>query len=426
MNKVFMIAYQYPPTGGPGVQRTLKFTKYLRDFLWEPIVLTRNNSGFLKDESLVQDIPEGMKIIRTRAFDFESMKGLMKYPGKVLARKVLIPDSAAVWYRNSVKNAINYVKNNKVDALYSTSFPYSDHLMALRIKKKFSEIPWVADFRDEWMNNPYLLDNPYNSIRMGIEKRMERDVIGYADKIIANTPVMMKNFIKTYKEHEHKFICIPNGFDKEDFIDYKSGEQPIHNEKLTITYTGMLYGRRKPDLFLECIRELIDKNIIGEDKISIKFIGKFLPGYFDRLNEKYKLDSIITIYDYMPHKECIQQLLQSDVLLLLEGAGPGGEAFYTGKLFEYMNAGKPIMAVIPINGVAADLIRESGTGYVADCEDKNQILRMLTNVIQLWDGNKLHYNPDYAVINRFERRNQTGQLAELLNEFKEGKYETNK
>lgn len=412
-----MIAYQYPPMGGPGVQRTLKFSKYLRDFSWEPIVFTRNNSGNLADETLLLEIPEGMEVIRTRAYDFESMKGLMKYPGKIMARKILIPDSAAVWYRSSVKKAINYLKNNKVDVIYSTSFPYSDHLLALRIKRKFPNLPWVADFRDEWMNNPYLLDNPYNSIRMGIEKRMERDVIAMADRVIVNTPVMMNNFVKTYKEHEHKFSCIPNGFDKEDFVDYKSDGQRKKNEKLTFTYTGMLYGRRKPDVFLECIRDLIDQNVIRENEVSIKFIGKFLPGYFDGLNEQYKLESVITVYDYMPHKECIGQLLQSDVLLLIEGAGPGGEAFYTGKLFEYMNAGRPIVAVIPGKGVAADLIRESKTGYVADCEDKNQILRMLSNVIQLWKGDKLEYNPSYDVINRYERRNQTGQLAALLNDL---------
>ncbi|MGI6561505.1 MAG: glycosyltransferase [Clostridia bacterium] len=426
MKKVFMIAYQYPPVGGPGVQRTLKFTKYLRDFFWEPVVLTRNNGGFLADETLLSEIPTGMEVIRTKAYDFESAKGILKYPSKILARKILMPDSAVVWYKASLKKAVQYIESNKPDVLYSTSFPYSDHLMALRIKKRFPNLPWVADFRDEWMNNPYLLDNPYNSIRMGIERRMERDVIAYADRVIANTPVMMRNFIRTYKEYEHKFSCIPNGFDKEDFADYQTLEKPEKNEKLTITYTGMLYGRRKPDLFLECLRELIDEHVISEGQITVKFIGKFLPGYFDRLNERYGLQNVIRVYDYMPHKECIKMLLQSDLLLLIEGAGPGGEAFYTGKLFEYMNAGRPIIAVIPGSGVAADLIKESRTGYVADSEDKNQILRMLTNVWQLWKNNKLEYKPDYEVINRFERRNLTCQLAALFNECTEVNHETDR
>lgn len=417
MNKVFMIAYQYPPMGGPGVQRTLKFSKYLRDFSWEPIVFTRDSSGSLADETLLQEIPEGMEVIRTRAYDFESMKGIMKYPGKIMARKILIPDGAAVWYKLSVKKAKKYLENHKIDVIYSTSFPYSDHLMALQIKKAFPELPWVVDFRDEWMNNPYLLDKPYNSLRMKIEKKMESNVIAMADRVIVNTPVMMKNFIKVYKEHEHKFTCIPNGFDREDFMDYKSSGDKKRNDKLTFTYTGMLYGRRKPDLFLECVRELINKNVIRENEICLKFIGNFLPGYFDTLNEKFKLETVITVYGYMPHKECIGQLLQSDVLLLIEGAGPGGEAFYTGKLFEYMNAGRPIVAVIPGKGVAADLIRESKTGYVADCDDKEQILNMLNDIIQLWKKDKLEYNPDYKVINRYERRNQTGDLAVLLNEL---------
>lgn len=415
MNKVFMIAYQYPPMGGPGVQRTLKFTKYLRDFLWEPVVITGNNGGSISDESLLSDIPKDMKILRTKSYDFESLRGILKFPGKLLARKVLIPDSAVVWYKRSLKKALEYLKGNKVDCIYSTSFPYSDHLMALKLKKAFPNIPWVADFRDEWMNNPYLLDNPYNSLRMSIEKRMEEDVIKNADRIITNTPVMMRNFIKTYNSYKNKFTCIPNGFDKEDFIEYKQKNIKDKNDKLTFTYTGMLYGRRKPDLFLECIRELIDKGVIDEKKIEVKFIGKFLPGYFDRFRDEHKLQDIITVYDYMPHKECIKQLLQSDVLLLIEGAGPGGEAFYTGKLFEYLNAERPIVAIIPGKGVAADLINKSETGYVADCEDKDQILKLLTCVYKQWCDDNLVYNPDYSVINGFERRNLTEQLAKILN-----------
>ncbi len=415
MNKVFMIAYQYPPMGGPGVQRTLKFTKYLKDFDWEPVVFTRDSAGFICDDTLIQDIPENMYIIRGKAYDFEDLTGILKKPGKFLSRKILIPDGAAVWKCMNRPAAFKYVSEQKPDIIYSTSYPYSDHLLALGLKKKYPKIPWVADFRDEWMNNPYLLDKPYNTLRMRIESKMERETISNADAVIANTPVMMKNFIRSYGEFEYKFSCIPNGFDKDDFNEYKVSADKACNEKMTFTYTGMLYGRRKPDLFLDCIRTLIDTGIIDKDKIKVKFIGKFTPGYFNGLCERFNLQDIISVSDYLPHKESIKQLLMSDVLLLIEGAGPGGEAFYTGKLFEYMNAKKPIVAIIPEKGVAADLIKQSGTGYVADCDNREQILHLLTNIYKLWYNNSLVYEPDYSVINKFERKNLTKQLVDIFN-----------
>ncbi len=172
MKKVLMVAYYFPPMGGSGVQRTAKFVKHLRSFGYEPVIFTRGIEKVpLRDDSLLKDIPEGIRVIRTRPWDFTALPGVLSYAGKFISRKVLIPDGERIWQLAARKKAAETVLQENIDLVYTTSSPYSDHLMGLYLKQQFPHIPWVADFRDEWTNNPYLLDNPHPAIRMRIEKR---------------------------------------------------------------------------------------------------------------------------------------------------------------------------------------------------------------------------------------------------------------
>lgn len=224
MKKALMIAYQFPPMGGSGVQRTIKFVKYMMDFNWEPVVFTRKISKMtLKDETLSKDIPSNVKIIRTNAYDLTEFPSLFGLFGKAIARKILIPDGERLWQNFSKEEAVKVIKEEKIDLIYTTSYPYSDHLLGLYLKKKFPNIPWVVDFRDEWTNNPYLLDNPYNPLRMNIERKMEKRVMEVADYLITNTPIMMKNFVDAYPFTKEKFYVIPNGYDKDDFQGLERG-----------------------------------------------------------------------------------------------------------------------------------------------------------------------------------------------------------
>ncbi|MBQ6554056.1 MAG: glycosyl transferase, partial [Firmicutes bacterium] len=196
MKKVLIIANQFPPMGGSGVQRSVKFVKHLRSFGYEPVVFTREIGNMpLKDETLLKDVPEGVKIYRTKAWECVEMQGVMRVPGKVLG-KIMIPDSARLWMENSKKEVLKVIKDEGIGIIYTTSAPYSDHLLGRYIKRKMPEIKWAVDFRDEWTNNPYTLDNPYNPIRTKIEKDMEHSVLLEADMLITNTPIMRKNFIE--------------------------------------------------------------------------------------------------------------------------------------------------------------------------------------------------------------------------------------
>ncbi|WP_304943908.1 glycosyltransferase, partial [Vallitalea guaymasensis] len=268
--KVLMVANQFPPMGGSGVQRSVKFAKYLPEFEWEPIVFTRESNKGLIDESLLQDIPKDLKVIRTKSYDLNELGKPFNLVGKFISRKILIPDGDKIWYEKNKDILLEYIQENDIDVLYTTSYPYSDHLLGLYVKKHMPDLKWVVDFRDEWCNNPYILDMGYSKRRMEKERRMEREVVDNCDYFITNTPLMLKNFLKDYNIEDKSYV-IPNGYDEEDFCDLS--KDYVKKDKLIITYSGSMYGRRKPDYFLQAVNELINEQKIDKDDILIRFIG---------------------------------------------------------------------------------------------------------------------------------------------------------
>jgi len=410
--KVLMIANQFPPMGGSGVQRTLKFVKHLRAFGYEPVVFSRETKRCkLLDESLMTDVPDGVDIIRTNARDLTEWPGVFSLPGKFLARKVLIPDGDRLWARFSQKKALDVIDKQNIQLVYTTSAPYSDHLLGLYIKRERPHVKWVADFRDEWTNNPYTLDNPHDAFRTKKEKAMEAAVLREADWLITNTPVMRANFLRTYKMDGSNFDWIPNGYDEEDFAGLDMTQQV--NDKFTLTYTGLLYGRRKPDTFFEAAGKLVREGKIQADRLDIRLIGNYNVERLTKAIAQYGLTGCVRLLPYMPHKDCLRALLASDALLLLEGSGRGADAFFTGKVFEYMNTGRPVLAVLP-EGAAAGLVRESCIGEVADFDKPDEIAALLLKFYQQYTAKTLRFEPDWDVIKRFERKALTGELAEVF------------
>ncbi len=411
MEKVLIIANQFPPMGGSGVQRSVKFVKHLRNFGYEPIVFTRETTGAkLIDETLLNDVPKDVNIIRTKAYEPSEMEGLLKIPFKVIS-KIMIPDSARIWFEKSKKIALKFIKDNNIKLIYTTSAPYSDHLLGLYIKKNIPNIKWVVDFRDEWTNNPYTLDNPHNFIRAKIEKKMEKDVLLNADYLITNTPVMKDNFIKNNSISDHNFYVIPNGYDEEDFknMDFT---KPV-NDKFTMVYTGALYGRRKPDNFFKAIKNLKDKGEIKKDTLKVKLIGNYHKDRLQAQIDSLNLTQEIEIIGYVPHNVCIKHQLSSDALVLIEGSGVGANAFYTGKIFEYMNTKRPVIAILP-DGVAKDLVLQSRIGIVANTDDVLQIEDVIKQYYKKWQKQNLTFEPDFSIIEKFERKRLTKDLADIF------------
>ena len=411
MEKVLIIANQFPPMGGSGVQRSVKFVKHLSKFGYEPIVFTRKTDGAtLLDETLLKDVPQNTKIIRTKAYEPAEMKGILKLPFKVLS-KLMIPDSAIFWMMKSKEKAIQIIENEGIKIIYTTSAPYSDHLLGRYIKRKFPKIKWIADFRDEWTNNPYTLDNPHNKIRTNIEKNMEMSVLKEADYLITNTPVMRENFLKISGLNGENFFVIPNGYDEEDF-ENMNFERP-KNEKFTMVYTGALYGRRKPDNFFSAIKNLKEKDLLDPNKINVKLIGNYHKDKLQAKIDSLNLINQIEIVGYVPHDICIKNQLLADVLILIEGSGVGANAFYTGKIFEYMNTKRPVLAKLP-KGVAADLVLESGIGNVANTDSISEIEKNILQYYQKWLQNTLEFSPNWEIIKNYERKKLTQSLAKIF------------
>lgn len=415
MRKVLIIANQFPPMGGSGVQRSVKFVKHLRSFGYEPVVFTREEGNMpLKDETLLKDIPQGVKIYRTKPYELPEMQGIMRIPGKVLG-KFVIPDTARFWMHFSKKKVLEVIKNEGIDLIYTTSAPYSDHLLGLYIKKKMPDIKWVVDFRDEWTNNPYTLDNPYNPVRTNIEKKMEAQVLNTADMLITNTPVMRENFVKNHNLKGDNFYVIPNGYDVEDFKDMDCENKP-NNDRLTMVYTGALYGRRKPDTFFEALKELKDEGKIDGSKLKVKLIGNYHKDRLQAQIDSYGLTEQFEIVGYVPHNVCIKHQIDADVLVLIEGSGRGANAFYTGKIFEYMNTNRPVLAILP-EGAAAELVEESKIGIVANTDKVEEIKNNIKIYYDKWVSNTLDFEPDRGVIEGFERKKLTEKLVEIFDKL---------
>lgn len=409
MKKVLIIANQFPPMGGAGVQRSVKFVKHLRTFGYEPVVFTRDIGNMqLMDETLMADVPEGVKIYRTRPLEAPELKGILRIPGKVLG-KLMVPDTAYFWYRNSRKKALEIIRSEGIDLIYTTSAPYSDHLLGLYLRRQCPEVKWAADFRDEWTNNPYILDNPHNPLRTRVEKHMEHCVMTEADLLITNTPVMRANFIRNNGISGDNFEVIPNGYDLEDFAGLDTASAP-QNQRFTMVYTGALYGRRKPDLFFQALKELKEEGRIDPAKVSVKLIGNYHNDKLQAQIDSFGLTECFEIVGYVPHNICIRHQIQADVLILIEGSGRGADAFYTGKVFEYMNTNRPVLAVLP-KGCAADLVRESRIGTVADADSVSEIKEAAAAYYDSWCQGTLSFDPDRSVIERYERRTLTEALA---------------
>lgn len=418
MKKVLIIANEFPPMGGAGVQRTTKFVKYLPSFGLEPIVVTKEHVGNLTDNSLLEDLPNNLKVYSLKPYDTVNKKGLLKLPYKFLGTRILSPDAEFFWYYFNRENVLDVIKKEKIDCIYSTSFPYSAHLLGLYIKREFPDLPWVVDFRDEWTNNPYNLDSIYKKVKLKAERRKEYEVTSECDYFITNSPFMLENFIADNKTLSGRSTFIPNGYDDDDFqglINKRDG-----GDKFVITYSGSLYGRRNLDEFLDGLKILIDNNKIDKNKLEIRIVGNIYETILTSYAQKYGLEGVIKSYGYLPHKDSIQMLYNSDIILLVIGKGKGSKNFYTGKIFEYIRVDRPILAIVPEDGAAAQVIDSTNTGKVVDPEDIVGVSEALEYYYLNWLNNVEIHKPNWEAIKTFSRKSQTEKLANiLLSQFKD-------
>ena len=423
--KVLMISYYFPPMGMSGVQRTLKFAKYLPDHGWEPHVLTVSRpSYFAFDPSLVEDLPPGTRVHRTASCDALSVLALLKGrasasadqeldPPEQLRRAASLctqalfqPDNKIGWLPFAIRTGTRLLANGSFDLVYSTAPPYSDHLVGLLLKARCN-LPLVVDFRDGWTQNP--LHTYVTPVHLKLNQLLERLVLRQADAVVSINSWIEHGLRRASPlEPAAKFSVISHGYDPEDF-ESSQGELLPPKDVFVVGYAGTFYGARTPRYFLQALHLLLEEMPRLRPRIRAVFVGVFRKSN-RRLVRDLHLEDVVEIVEYAQHRQCIQYLLRSHLLWLTIPEGP---TVSTSKLYEYIGARRPILACVPAQGAAAQVVRELGDGKVVEPDDVHGIKEALKYYYQQHVA-ATPSQRDEAVAAKYDRRILTGQLAEVF------------
>ena len=424
--KVLIITYYWPPSGGAGVQRWLKFVKYLPQLGWEPIVYTAENGEYpVLDHQLIKEIPENIEVIKTPIWEpyswYKKLSGRKqndninsgflsenKKKSKLIESisvwvrgNLFIPDARKFWIKPSVKFLSNYLKENKVDAIISSGPPHSMHLIALALKKKFN-IPWIADFRDPWTNIDYYQDLKLSKRSDQKHKKLEKNVLLNADIALSVGKTLAKELQVLGSNNVQ---VIENGYDPEDF----SLKESTLDEKFTIAHIGSFTPSRNHPILWESIKELIKENKEFSDHLQLKLIGKIDYSVKESIEEN-GLTEYVKFMAYLPHDQVIKEQTSSHILLLMVNNTPNAKGIVTGKVFEYMASCRPILVIGPKEGDLAQIINESNTGIVCDYNEKQKLKSTLLDLY----NQKIKLVP---TIEKYSRTQLTQKLSKLLNDI---------
>lgn len=439
--KVLIIAYAFPPVGGAGVQRTVKFAKYLPDSDWEPIVLTVKNPSvplsdfsFLNDNSLdnlkiykAKSIELGYSL-KMKAWNYVQQDGRNKKDNalsrslqfiKRLALSLLIPDPQVGWVPFAVIKGLWIIFIQRIDVIFVTGPPFSSFFIG-RILSFLTSIPWTADFRDEWVTFYSENYNFHKSNRNRDKlRRLERNVFASASTIITATNSISINYRKLYPEYADKIETITNGYDHDDFTFSLLGNgtdkvSSIKNSVFTIVYTGTVFKVTSASNFIKAIDLIIQDKPLYKDCLSVEFVGRIVDDemcHFERFGYK----EVIKTFGYMTHSECLRKQIEADVLLLLLNDLPGAERILTGKLFEYLACKKRILAVVP-DGEVSNLLRSLNVGDIVHPNDIKGIKELIESYVKSWLSGSVPYeNLNEDKFERFSRKELTKVLANSLN-----------
>ncbi|MCF8368134.1 MAG: glycosyltransferase family 4 protein [Bacteroidales bacterium] len=433
MKKVLVITYYWPPSGGAGVQRWLKFVKYLRSYNWEPIVYTPENpESPANDPSLFKDIPGNLAVINTKVWEpygaykkfvgrkkedkiksgFLSENKTISFTEKIavwIRGNLFIPDARKFWIKPSVKYLAGYLEKNPVDAMVSTGPPHSMHLIALGLKKKIN-LPWLADFRDPWTNIDFYHQLMLTRSSDKKHKKLEKQVLSKADKIVT----VSKNWAEDLFQIGSKPVeVITNGYDPDDFVSQDKGKIPTN--QFTITHIGSMNKDRNPHVFWSVLKEMcLDKKF--QSRLSINLIGPVDYSVTASLKENQLLENT-TFVPYLPHNELMTEAAISTLLLLPLNNTPNVDGIIPGKLFEYLALEKPIFCIGPIDGDTAEIIIKTQTGYIAGFNDRDKIKEGMEKLYNEFCKASIFYDPDRAEIEKFSRKKLAGDIARLLNDI---------
>jgi glycosyltransferase involved in cell wall biosynthesis len=408
MFKVLIIAYYFPPLGLSGVQRTLKFVKYMPPHGWQPTVITTGNVAYYAhDTSLQNELDKlDIKVVRTSSFDPNAILanfGTVKMPNEkirkllnIISQTLLIPDNKISWAKKAFNVASEILSKEKFDAIFVSAPPFSAFKMSAKLKKKF-DIPLVVDYRDLWYKSYFAFyPTPLHSF---LHKRMEYLSLKVADKVIVTNRKIKEKLLNIYKFLTFDdVVIIPHGFDPEDFSNIKP--TPKTTSKMILTYSGIFLEYNSPKYFLEAFKQIATERPDIASQIELHFVGH-LRMENRNLVSKLKLEEFVKDFGYMNHDDAVQKVLSSDVLWFMIGRKRNIDAILPGKMFEYFGSGKPIIASVP-EGAAKSASIEYGASFITEPEDIKAIKEAIYKVYQMYFDKQLPA-PNQSFIEKHRR-----------------------
>ncbi len=422
--KLLIITYYWPPAGGPGVQRWLKFVKYLPDFGIEPIVYVPENPSYpIIDENLISEVSEKATIIKRPILEpygfaaFFSKNKTKKISSGIIPNtkkqsfldkmllwirgNVFIPDARVLWVKPSVSFLEKYILENDIETIITSGPPHSLHLIGLELKKKCN-INWLADFRDPWTTIGYHKALKLSSFSAKKHKKLEHQVLNSADVIIVTSESTKTEFQSITSK---PIQVITNGYDIENI-----GKQKL-DSKFSLAHIGSLLSERNPKFLWQCLSELIYENPLFEANFELKLIGAISPDVLDSIHD-FGLSKYINNLGYVSHREALEQQRKSQVLLLIEINSEDTKSIIPGKLFEYMVSERPIIGIGPEGADFSKILKETNTGIFVNYDEKEKLKSTIEKYFKEFLEGNLSSNA--VGLQNYSRENLTKQLVGIL------------
>lgn len=425
--KVLIITYYWPPAGGPGVQRWLKFVKYLPEFDVEPIVYIPENPSYpLLDEKLLSDVSDKTVILKNKIFEpyalasYLSKNKTKKLGAGIITQKkkqsfiekamlwirgnVFIPDARVYWVKPSVKYLKKYIQENNIETIITTGPPHSLHLIGLDLKKHLN-INWIADFRDPWTTIGYHKELKLSKWASAKHKALEKEVLTTCDTILVTSPTTKSEFERITNQ---PIEVITNGYDVEKI------EKKSLDEAFTLAHIGSFLSERNPQILWESLSELIDENEAFATHFKLKLIGAVSKEVIQSISD-FNLDSFVQNLGYVSHEEALIHQRSSQVLLLIEIDSDDTKCIIPGKLFEYMVSERPILAIGPKNSDFENIIKQTNTGVFYQYKEKNELKSQILSYFNQYLDKNLKVNA--VGLQQYSRKSLTKQLAKTISKF---------
>ena len=425
MKKVLLIAYHFPPRATVASLRPLGLAKYLPEFGWQAVVLTaalpgRPDPQFEVVETQLRDSPVlslGRRIFRldreqTLMAQLAQLKNKLRIRSErspldrllaAVGEVTAYPDPQKGWRNYAVQSAADIIVQQDIQAMISASPPVTAHIIAARLKERWG-IPWLADFHDLWTQNYYY---PYSPLRRRIERKLEVDTLSAADALVTVSPPAAGELAEL---HSHKPVhSIAYGFDPDDL-----NVNPVRPAgKFTITYTGNVYpGKQSPQPLFAALRDLIAEGSMAAEDVAVRFYGP-QAGWIDRQAQDHGLSSIVTRYGTVSRTTALNKQRESQVLLSLKWNDPAQRGVYSAKIFEYLAARRPILAVGGFPDVVDDLLAETGAGLSG--QTSLDVKPLLLHMYRQYKATgAVTYSGDEAAISKYSHRESARQFASIL------------